>query len=298
VSRLYIIVPLAALVAACGGDDSGSVCGNMIQEPGEACDDGNDVNDDNCTNACQLNLPETLDAVIKWEFNRNAAPLFDVDSCFDLGVTRVDVEIQHTSDASATFMDSETCGFKQVTFTDIPPGDYLARLRPLDSSDELKTTETIEQLFTIGTADVTVEVNIPYDKWKDDYTGTFYFRLHWGAMGVDCSVAVPPVVEHRLTMKRGAMPVNQTTENGDRLNGTAPGNCVSLGEEFPQSALQIPWGPYTFRVEGLDSGGVPQFDETFDTFVGAGVSNPEMQFEVRSLNEPDAGVPDAGAPDA
>ena len=52
-----------------------------------------------------------------------------------------------------------------------------------------------------------------------------------------------------------------------------------------------------FHIVGLDSGGVPQFQQSFETFVGAGLSNPDMQFVVRSLNEPDAGVPDAGAPD-
>ena len=76
-----------------------------------------------------------------------------------------------------------------------------------------------------------------------------------------------------------------------------PGDCRSLGEEFPQSALEVPWGPYVFTVVGLDGGGETQFEETFDTFVGAGVSNPEMDFVVDSLT-PDAGVPDAGVADA
>ncbi len=46
-----------------------AVCGDGIQDPGEACDDGNQVNTDACTNACQLPVcgdtitspPETCD---------------------------------------------------------------------------------------------------------------------------------------------------------------------------------------------------------------------------------------------
>jgi len=294
----WIAVVLAGAVlalAGCGGGDA--ECGNGEREEGEACDDGNDINDDNCTNSCQLNLPETLDATVKWAFNKDAAPLFDQDSCFDMGVTQVDVEIRHTSNSEAVFTASETCGFKQVTFLDIPPGDYLARVSPLDIDGELKTNAVIEQLFTISTQDVEVTVNIPFDQWKDSYTGTFFFRLHWGAMGVDCSAAGPAVAKHRLKLERDGTSVSQRTDVGDRLDGTMPGNCRSLSEQFPQSVLELPWGPYVFTVQGLDSGGETQFEKTFDTFVGAGVSNPEMDFIVDSLT-PDAGVPDAGTPDA
>ena len=34
-----------------------AVCGNGQVETGEACDDGNEVDGDDCTNACQANTP-------------------------------------------------------------------------------------------------------------------------------------------------------------------------------------------------------------------------------------------------
>jgi cysteine-rich repeat protein len=37
-----------------GAGDGGALCGNGVVEPGEACDDGNTVDDDGCTNACVL----------------------------------------------------------------------------------------------------------------------------------------------------------------------------------------------------------------------------------------------------
>ncbi len=294
--RSLPVVAFAVLYLSCGGDDSSAVCGNMVVEAGEGCDDGNMINDDNCTNFCQLNLPDTLDARIKWAFNRDAAPLFDADSCFDLGVSRVLVEIEHTT-SNEVLMGEETCGFRQVTFIDIAAGDWLARIRPVNTDGDLMTTEVIQQLFTISTADVEVELNVPYDKWKNDYAGTYFFRLHWGQMDIDCTAAAPPVVQHEMTLERGGVAVTQVTGDDHRLDGTAPGDCISLDEQFPQDALLVPWGPYMFHVVGLDSGGVAQFQESYETFVGAGLSNPEMHFVVRSLNEPDAGAPDAGGPD-
>ena len=49
----------SVLLGACGGEvgapladagDEPPVCGNGIREPGEGCDDGNDVASDGCTN--------------------------------------------------------------------------------------------------------------------------------------------------------------------------------------------------------------------------------------------------------
>ena len=88
-----------------------------------------------------------------------------------------------------------------------------------------------------------------------------------------------------------------STTDDNPLDGTASGECVSFIDTSPQSALDVPFGPATFRVVGLDNVGTPQFDEEFDTFIGSGTFNPEYEFDVNSLT-PDAGVPDAGTTDA
>lgn len=55
------ILSFATVVAACGGSDSGTadaghaVCGDSHLDPGESCDDGNTVDDDECNNACRRN---------------------------------------------------------------------------------------------------------------------------------------------------------------------------------------------------------------------------------------------------
>ena len=83
----------------------------------------------------------------------------------------------------------------------------------------------------------------------------------------------------------------------EELQAQIPDEQRAFTEEFPQSALGIPFGPATFIVEGQDSVGDPQFSQGFATFIGAGITNPEYHFDVASL-APDAGVPDASPPDA
>jgi len=296
-TRAWVLLVGGLAVSACGG---GGVCGDGHKDRGEDCDDGNAVDDDNCTNACRFHAPETLDATIRWTFNQGAGPRFDKDSCFDMHVTTADVEIRDMANSAVVFTASESCGYKQTTFLDIPAGTYRVRLSLRDTEGALMTTDVVEQLFTISSQDVDVTVNVPYEAWKNDYTGTFFFRLHWGAMGTDCGAASPPIARHQLTLARDGDAVTATTDSGDALDGTSSGACRPLGESFPQSVEDIPWGTYSFRVVGLDDTGTAQFDETFETFVGAGASNPEMDFVVGSLAVdagPDGGGPDGGGPD-
>ena len=72
----------------------------------------------------------------------------------------------------------------------------------------------------------------------------------------------------------------------------------------------VPFGQAQIAVSGRDTGGTEWFRGTFDTFVGAGVSNPILTFDVPSVVDAavdaptdaptDAGVdaPDDAAPDA
>ena len=47
----------------CACDVPLPICGNSIVELGEECDDGNEVDDDGCTNACTL--PACGDSVVQ-----------------------------------------------------------------------------------------------------------------------------------------------------------------------------------------------------------------------------------------
>jgi cysteine-rich repeat protein len=288
VRSVLVAAVAGAAMALAGCGDTAGYCGDGKVDPGEECDDGNDDQTDFCRE-CRTFLPAQL--TIKWEFNKNEAPMFTGDSCLDLRVSTVEVEVT----GPVTRSSSETCSLRQVVFTDLPAGTYVVRVTPRNAGDESLVTAPIEATVPYNGQDLIHEVVVPYDAWSGTYDGTFYFRVLWA--GADCSAAAPPVAAHRLLLEAGGAPVSVLTDDGDALDGSATGACRTIAEDFPQSAQAVPWGPATFTITGYDSGGTPQFEETFDTFVGAGPNNPEYEFDVNSLT-PDAGVPDAGVPDA
>jgi len=174
-----------------------------------------------------------------------------------------------------------------VVFEDLPPGTYTARVEPLDGDGASLVTAPVEAEIVAGEADSETVVDVPFDAWVGPYTGTFYFRLHFG--GVDCTPAA--VATHRITMRVDGVLVTQMTEDGQMLDGTAPGPCVAaMGP--PQKALALPFGPATIEIEGIDGVGTATYVGSFDTFVGAGANNPPLDFDVPTIY--DAMPPDAG----
>lgn len=283
----------AALIGTSCGGGSDPFCGDGNHDPGEECDDGNDIDTDTCTSQCRANLPSTTR--VKWIFNKGMAnhcsdAPFHKDSCTDMGVFDVRVELIGPVTVEAV----ESCGLGQVSFQDLPNGTYIAKIHPRDINENLLTDSPVETTLAVG-ATPDHEVVVPYTRWTRSYTGSFIFKVNWA--GADCSSASPPVNFQVLRLEQGGNAVNINTQAGDPLNGSAEAPCRSnAGPD--QAALMVPMGPATFTITGRQSaGGMDTFRETFDTFVGAGVFNCVLEFDVDSTT-PDAGVPDAAPPDA
>jgi hypothetical protein len=101
------------------------------------------------------------------------------------------------------------------------------------------------------------------------------------------------VTQVKVRLERDGAPLSGTTSEGMPLDGSAAGSCKDFMGS-PYLANDLPWGPATISVSGMDDAGVVQFEGAWDTFVGAGRANPEFQFDVASLGltpPPDAGVP-------
>src|SRR5690606_27845532 len=120
--------------------------------------------------------------------------------CADLGVSRVAVDVSGPGSASL----EEACSYFQVVLSDLAPGTYTARLRPLGAGGELLTRAPVEQTFVVATGEATVTINVPPEAWAGERTGTFYFRTRWG--GADCADAAPAVAWQRLTLSQGGQP--------------------------------------------------------------------------------------------
>lgn len=268
--RLVVIGGLAALQSlSCGGDDP--QCAN-----------------NNCTLPGNTIVKFTFDAYPEWQF--------PMDSCVDFGATKVQVDA--TGGAGSAVTTTVDCGEGQATFMGLEPGDYTVSVTPLDGAGgSLVTAPATGSASAMGPGtSSTATVNVPWDAWTGSHTGTFLFRLSWG--GASCAMATPPVVTQLLTLEvQGATVAATTEQTMKKLDGTDPGACFPLESNFPDDAKNVPFGPAKLTVVGMDGSGAVQFEHTFDTFVGAGFTNPTITYDVPP---PDAGVdapPDA-PPDA
>lgn len=228
------------------------------------------------------NQPVPTRTTVKWLFDSYATlGIAEGDSCLDLGVDKVRVDIVGPETQSLT----DACTLRQVVFQDLLPGAYVAGVTPLNAAGEgmLKTPISIGVVVPEG--DVTETANIPWDAWSTAFTGTFYFRVSWA--GRDCAAGTPTVATQLLMLMVGGTPVTKLTESGQHLDGSAAGPCMPSTTD--QVAKDVPFGPATMLIVGQDGDGVEQFRKQFDTFVGGGRTNPTMKFD---LPGPDA-MPDA-----
>ena len=242
------------LVTACAADDGQQMCG---------------------ADHCGLQGH----TVVKWMFDSYPDWGFAMDSCTDFGVGKVRVDaVDATGATVASKLDD--CGAGQVTFEGLPEGDYTMYLAPQDFGGADLVSLPVTGPATAGTFgnDTTTTLMVPWTSWVGTYTGTFLFRLSWA--GASCEVATPAVATEDLTLMVNGVVVSATTDTGHKLDGTDPAPCHALSENFPESAKDVPFGPATLIVDGMDVGHSPVFHHEFATFVGAGISNPTLTFDV------------------
>lgn len=244
-----------SLVAACGGSDGQQMCG---------------------ADHCGLQGH----TVVKWTFDAYPAWLFPMDSCVDFGVVKVRVDAQAADGTVVTQI--EDCGVAQSTFDGLAENQpYTMFVEPeaLDLTPLVAAPTTVAVNAGAYQADTTVTANIPWMSWIGTFTGTYLFRVSWGGMG--CAAA--GVDTQVITLAVNGTVVSATADNGQKLDGTDPKPCYDIMQQFPQSATGVPFGPAELTVDGYGSGsgsGTPIYSKTFDTFVGAGITNPTITYDV------------------
>ena len=222
----------------------------------------------------------TLDGrtVVKWTFNSYPERGFPMDSCVDFGVSKVGVDVVDANGVVTSLV--EDCGVAQITFSGLAPGDYDAFVMPLDAAGNpilgFPSTGKVKA-GAVGAATETT-VNVPWDAWPGMHTGTFLFRISWG--GLSCESTMPEIKNQVLTLSVNGVVQNITTDDGQMLNGSDKKPCKMFSSNFPQSALGVPFGPATLLIEGYDATDMMKFSKQFDTFVGAGITNPTLTFDV------------------
>jgi hypothetical protein len=240
------------LLAACGGVD-------------DPCPTGN----------CTLQGRTT----VKWTFNAYPDLGFPMDSCVDFKVRRVAVDVVDADGFVTSGV--EGCGDAQVVFSGLPAGDYTVYVMPLDSDDQPLLDAPAMGTVSAGTLgdNREVTVNVAWHQWLGGpYTGTFLFRVSWG--GLSCEALNPEVKSQKVTLTVNGAVQDIMTDDGQMLNGSDTKPCKRLTDNFPQSALGVAFGPATFLIEGYDATDNVRFTKEFETFVGAGITNPTLTFDV------------------
>jgi hypothetical protein len=216
--------------------------------------------------------------VIKWTFDAYPERGFPMDSCVDFGAWKVAVDLVDANGFATSGRDD--CGAAQATFSGLEPGEYDVYVMPIDIDGNPLLGEPITSKVTAGTLEVPQEttVNVPWNAWLGTYTGTFLFRISWG--GLSCEATTPAIKNQTVTLTVNGVVQTVVTDDGQVLNGADKKPCKKLTDNFPQSALNVPFGPATLLIEGWDDTDNMRFTKQFDTFVGAGITNPTLTFDV------------------
>ncbi|HVV88088.1 MAG TPA: DUF4215 domain-containing protein [Kofleriaceae bacterium] len=263
-----------------GGADAAppAVCGDMVVEPPEQCDDGNADQTDACRFCRSFQPHRTL---IKWTFNADPMDGFAGDGCSDVAATQVKVDLTGASTVSKT----TTCEQFQATFDGLPAGDYTAAVTPLDvNGTSLVRAPGTTVFSTDGSPNMSEqhEVAITPNLWSRAYTGSFLFIFKWAMK--TCTTAQPPVARQRVKLTINSVPVTTVTMwngmQGYPLDGSVAAPCVLSNITLAERANALPFGPAQLTVQGTDAQGNTRFEGTFDTFVGAGTANPVLTFDV------------------
>jgi hypothetical protein len=229
--------------------------------------------------------PVPPQTTVTWVFD--SYPMLGIpegDSCTDLGVAQVEIDAVGPDPQRMT----ANCSDRQVVFNGLTPGAYTMNVSPLDGSGMLLTKAPVQVPANAADTDTRVDVNVPYDAWTTAYKGSFYFKITWG--GMDCTTAMPVVTTQIVALSEAGTPVMLKNDTGHKVDGSDPEPCRG-GTTAVEFVSQVPFGPATIAIDGKDTGGVVQYTKTFDTFVGAGLSNPTIQYDVPG--PPDAPLPDA-----
>jgi cysteine-rich repeat protein len=261
---------IALTNVACGG---GSACGDNHKDSDEQCDDGNDRDDDACSNSCKVQ--NTNDVSVQWRILGDAVPGF-VESCDGIGAITAHIVLDGPIPAE---VDVE-CSYSQYVLAALRPGDYTVTITLYDAAMPTPAAVTLgtQAQFTVTEGDMTVPLVIP---WEDLATtnlrGDWFYRFKW-AGATTCAAAVPPVDSVRIRLTQNGQPV--ADEQGNLIDGTDEIPCYDFDDAFAHAVNRLPFGPATLTVQGTNAGGQVNFEGTFDTFIGAGIQNPALLYDV------------------
>jgi hypothetical protein len=241
---------------------------------GVGCSSGATCPDDPtaCRGRVQIRWLLMTEELDDFAFNETCAPL-EAD------------KVQLDFDGPKISSEQYSCQDGQTLLLGLPVGDYSLIGTLLHEDEEGAMTPITRggaaTAFYFDETDITVDVIFPYEDFVGSYLGSYYFKTRWGSAD-SCETAVPPVDQVTVRLERDGEPVQGVTPEGMSLDGSAFGPCKDFAMS-PYLANDVAWGPADITITGRNEDGVPLYESTFPTFVGAGRANPEFQFDVNAL---------------
>ncbi len=238
--RVGAVLSAVLVVAGCSGDDGGSsddaqaVCGDGVRGGVEACDDGNNEDEDGCSATCEIEEepPATLDAT--WVFET-------VDGGFNQGCpSNVDTMafVIQPLDAMGDpvgqpSIDLFDCVDEEGSVTDLPPGELLVYLEARNGSTPI--AQTFSEIVDVTDEDKIVDFTF--------YSDGGYFYLQWNLVGATTGMPLTCTSVPRL--------------DGVGLIATLSGTAVGIDQEFdcdPQENTTdvLENGQYVLDIDAID----------------------------------------------
>jgi len=280
-----LFASLAIALVHCGDN---SVCGNSVQEEGEACDKGalNGVENSGCSTSCTIAALNVAQLQIFVTRLKDEAVGFPGASCSDLGATQQHVVLEGPKPLDETW----DCTKSSQLLPDTTPGDYKVTVTLLDING-MAITKAVTSATVVAEKGKMVNVGVNFgltDFLKQDYTGTLFFVPSWGAASTSCTMASPAVTGYGVTLRDSDGQLVAGMSTGNRaLDGTS-GPCFVPGANGTAEAVaNLPWGHYDLSFTGY-VGAELAYCKTFDVFNGPSPSNATYQLLVTDAN-PDAG---------
>lgn len=239
---MRIVPALVLVLGGCilGSDEPAPTCGDGTVDPGEACDDGNNISDDGCSGCVVDIVPRSLG--ITWMLRTAASP--DPVAC-PPGYDTAEVVTQNVAS------DGTPMGAPQVDVLDCDAGEAMlvfdsnrvavvqVSVRITNGTGGTAFAESVPETVDLSAADGALAVAI--------LTDGGYFGLAWTLRGqtsgneLTCATVEPDMIEVVSTRSTSMYTDRFTCADGEGRTGALPAGTYGLTVEA--IANDEPLGP-------------------------------------------------------
>lgn len=164
--KLVLFTVLAVVATGCiitSGDDTGAFCGDLIRDPGEDCDDGNNASGDGCSASCRLEGGDTGLITANWSIKNLATnQIIPCPPNIDTAAVTAQPVDAGGNNVGQPIIDLYTCaaGTGQA---DYPVGRYKVFIALTNTNNTMTYATTLSAIVDITSNDQTFTATILND---------------------------------------------------------------------------------------------------------------------------------------